>query len=126
MAIDTIETTYNKTALMDIHTIARELNAALGPTLVAVLAGVRDRKLPTAWAKPDGTDPRPASEAKLMAAYRVWLALAARHGDAIARSWFIGLNPLLDETAPVEALNAGRNREVIEAARAFLDDNVGS
>lgn len=126
MPIDTITATFNQTAQMDIHSTAKELNEALGPTLVAVLSGVRDRKLPSEWAKPDGPIPRDGSVTKLKTALRVWRALKLHHDEHIARSWFIGLNPLLDETTPVEALNKGMNREVIEAARAFLDDNVGS
>ena len=125
MPIDAITTSFNPTAHMDIHSTAKELNEALGPTLVAVLAGVRDRKLPGAWARAEVV-PRDASVTKLKTALRVWRALMLDHDEHIARSWFIGLNPLLDETTPVEALNKGLNREVLEAARAFLDDNVGS
>ncbi|WP_442546164.1 hypothetical protein ACSBOX_21395 (plasmid) [Arthrobacter sp. KN11-1C] len=125
MPVDTITASYYETAQMDIHSTAKELNEALGPTLVAVLAGVRDRKLPSAWARGDVV-PRDASVTKLKTALRVWRALKLEHDEHIARSWFIGLNPLLDETTPIEALNKGMNRQVIEAARAFLDDNIGS
>lgn len=36
----------------DIHDIVRELNAALGPTLVAALSGSKDRRLPFDGRKP--------------------------------------------------------------------------
>ncbi|MCU1637057.1 MAG: hypothetical protein JWQ68_2296 [Cryobacterium sp.] len=41
----------------DIHDIVRELNAALGPTLVPGLSGSKDRRLPIRWAKADGPEP---------------------------------------------------------------------
>lgn len=121
----TLDTTYTETTQMGIHQVARELAEALGPTLVAVLAGVKDRKLPPKWALPTGPTPRAESERKLRTAHRVFTALARNQDAHIARSWFIGLNPLLDEMQPVVALNEGRDREVIEAARSYLRDIVG-
>ncbi|OMH24582.1 hypothetical protein BKD30_08330 [Tersicoccus phoenicis] len=122
MSMISVGQAYRETSRMDIHTVARELNEALGPTLVAVLAGVRDRKLPGKWAKPDGVSPRHESERRLKTAHRVWRSLSQSTDAHIARSWFISLNPLLDETAPVEALNAGMDRAVLEAAAAYLAD----
>lgn len=45
---------------MGTRNLVRELNVALGPTLVAALTGTRDRKLPAQWAAEDG--PEPSSE----------------------------------------------------------------
>lgn len=117
-----IDDTHLVATVMDVHQVARALTDALGPTLVAVLAGVRDSKLPHKWAKPDGPEPRDSSQRRLRTAYRVWESLVDKHNRYIARAWFIGLNPLLDETPPVVALGEGRDREVIEAARAFISD----
>lgn len=123
MATTTLTETFDRTARMDIHAIARILIQALGPSLVAVLAGVRDRKLPPKWSKDDGPEPRDESRRRLITAHRVWVALSETHGEHIARSWFVSLNPLLEETPPVVALNEGRDREVIEAARALLEND---
>ena len=110
-----------ETARMDVHELARQLTLHLGPTLVALLAGVRDRKLPTRWAKADGPQPRKDSERRLRTAHRAWLLLAAAETDHVARAWFIGTNPRLGETTPVEALRDDRDAEVMAAASAFVD-----
>lgn len=123
MAIDTTARIHAETIKMDIHDVAKELVEALGPTLVATLAGVRDRKLPNKWAQAGGPTPRDESQSRLKTAHRVFRSLAAQEDAYIARSWFIGLNPLLEETSPIVALNEGREREVIEAARAFMEDD---
>lgn len=123
MATTTLSETFQRTAKMDIHAIARALTQALGPSLVAVLSGVRDRKLPSKWSKDDGPVPRDNAQRRLMTAHRVWVALSETYDAHVARSWFISLNPLLDETPPVVALNEDRDREVIEAARALLEND---
>ncbi|BDH55674.1 hypothetical protein [Tsukamurella sp. PLM1] len=100
--------------------LVRQLNSHLGPTLVATLAGVRDRKLPHKWAKIDGPSPRPEALERLQMAHRVWGLIATSESDSIARAWFIGLNPRLGEVAPIMALRAGDSAAVWHAARAFV------
>jgi hypothetical protein len=46
--------------------------------------------------------------------------LADAESDHIARSWFIGANPLLDEVAPFMALREGESQKVLRAAEAFI------
>ena len=53
--------THAQTARLDIHEIVRQLNVHLGPTLVAALAGTKDRNMPIRWAKADGPTPEPIS-----------------------------------------------------------------
>lgn len=50
-------TQHGRTMRMDIHDIVRELNAALGPTLVSALSGSKERRLPIRRAKADGPEP---------------------------------------------------------------------
>jgi hypothetical protein len=112
---------HQETIRMDVHELVRRLNSHLGATLVAALAGVRDSKLPYRWAKPDGPTPNGEAEARLQMAHRVWLLLADAESDHVARSWFIGANPLLDEVPPYMALRAGEGHSVMRAAEAFID-----
>src|SRR5690606_30464490 len=121
MNAGTITGTHAETTRMDIHEVARQLVANLGPTLVATLANVKDRKLPNRWAKADGTTPRPENEARLRTAHRAWSAISLAEGPSIARSWFIGANPRLQETAPMFALRDDRHAEVLAAAAAFAE-----
>lgn len=123
MATNAVTKGHIETTRMGIHDVARELVDALGPTLVAVLAGVRDRKLPNKWAQPEGPTPRDEAHSRLRTAHRVFRAIKDEENEYVARAWFIGLNPLLDETSPVVALNEGREREVIEAALRFVEDD---
>lgn len=110
------------TARLGIREITRQLNNHLGPTLVAVLAQTKDRKLPLRWAKPDGPNPRTESEKRLTYAHRVWTQIAGAESDHVARLWFIGANPRLEEATPVSAIRDGRFAEVSAAANAFVED----
>ena len=101
--------------------LAHQLVQHLGPTLVAVLAGVRDRKLPHKWATEGGPTPRPEALQRLQVAHRAWCAVAGPEGDAVARAWFIGASPRLDAAPPYEAIRDGEFRRVMAAAAAFVD-----
>ncbi|MDC8984356.1 hypothetical protein PR370_18605 [Mycobacterium marinum] len=109
-----------ETTKLDTHELVRQLNSHLGPTLVATLAGVRDRKLPHKWAKADGPIPRDEALTRLIMAHRVWSKLAGAENDSIARTWFIGANPRLGEIAPVMKLREGALDDVWNAAVAFV------
>ena len=109
------------TTRQDIHETVRQLTSHLGPTLVALLANVRDRKLPHKWSQATGPEPRPEAKKRLMAAHRIWALLSDSENDYTARNWFIGANPRLQEQSPVEWLREGRIPEVMAAARAFAE-----
>ena len=115
---------HGRTIRMDIHDIVRELNAVLGPTLVAALSGSKDRKLPNRWAKADGPEPRDVFANRLQFAHRQWSLLAAADGDHVARQWFIGGNPLLDEVTPITAIREDRHEAVARAVAAFIAGDV--
>lgn len=113
---------HGETARLDIHELVLRLNSYLGPLMVASLAGSKDSKLPYKWAKPAGPTPGPVFQKRLQLAHRVWLALADAENEAIARAWFIGGNPFLDEDTPIKALREDRHKEVVQALTAFLED----
>lgn len=123
MSIDTtISDGFAETARLDIHELVRRLNSHLGPTLVAALAGTKDRRQPIRWAKPDGPKLNAASERRVRLAHRVWTALADAESDSVARAWFIGGNPRLEEDTPLTAIREDRSKEVMSALIAFLED----
>jgi hypothetical protein len=115
---------FERTMQLDIHTVARELNALLGPALVASLAGSKDRKWPTRWGQPDGPEPRPESLRRLAFAHRKLHELTAARGAPIARQWFLRGNPLLGESTPILAIREDRHAEVSAAVRAFIGADV--
>lgn len=114
-----------KTMRMDIHRIVHALNAALGPTLVAALSGSKDAKQPIKWAKPDGPTPSPDFQRRLQLAHRTWIRLEPVEGEHVARAWFIGGNPLLNEDTPLTAIREDRPQELDAAVDAFLDNPGG-
>ena len=90
------------------------------PTLVAGLAGSKDRRISHKWAKEDGPEPNQAAVRRPMAAIRLWTELSEAHGEHVAQLWFFGLNPWLDEDSPVEAIMEDRYKETRTAANAML------
>ncbi|MFF0489299.1 hypothetical protein ACFYTQ_09765 [Nocardia sp. NPDC004068] len=104
--------------------LARQLVQQLGPTLVALIAGVRDRKLPHKWAQIGGPRPRDAALARLQVAHRCWILLADNESPDVARSWFIGANPRLGEESPAVAIREDRFADVIAAAVTFVEGST--
>ena len=100
--------------------LVSNLNKCLGATLVAALSGSRNSKAPYRWASGQVV-PSAAADARLRAAHRVWMMLEAHEGEHVARTWFVGANPLLGEQQPVMALREGREVDVLAAATAFID-----
>ncbi|SIE11791.1 hypothetical protein [Mycobacteroides abscessus] len=110
-----------QTVRLPVPELARQLVAHLGATVVAALAGVRDRGLPHKWAVDGGVTPRPAALTRLQVAHRAWVTVATAEGEDIARAWFLGANPRLDETPPYLAIREGEFNKVMAAAVAFVD-----
>ncbi|MDN5666861.1 MAG: hypothetical protein L0G87_00520 [Renibacterium salmoninarum] len=121
MSIMTSTEIFDRTHRLDIHEITRQLISALGPTLVAALAGSTDRGMPNRWAK--GTTPRQESITRLTLAHRVWTQVEQAEGEHLARAWFIGGNPMLNEDTPITAIRQDRGREVVNAAEAFAENS---
>jgi hypothetical protein len=111
-----------RTTRMDIREITRRLNAALGATLVGALAGSKDLKVSYKWAQQNGPSPKQGSVQRLQFAFTQWLIIAEAEGEHVARMWFIGSNPWLDQDTPVDAIREGRFKEVAAAAAAMIDD----
>ncbi|MCW4464825.1 hypothetical protein OK351_04805 [Glutamicibacter sp. MNS18] len=112
---------HGRTARMDIRQVVQELNEALGPTLVAALTGIKDRKQPIRWARSDGPVPTPQSHNRLILAHAEWKRLISQENDHVARSFFIGGNPMLGEDTPITAIREGRDAELVAAVDAFLE-----
>ena len=120
----TLTDAHQETTRLDIHEVALRLNKHLGTTLVSMLAGSRTRSAASRWAKapsvPGSQTPRDEAAAKLYAALTIWTLISSAEDEYIARAWFIGANPRLDDEAPVMALRAGETKQVMAAARAFV------
>ena len=111
------------TARLGIREVVRQLNGALGATLVAALTGSKDPRVSYKWARENGPEPRPEAVQRLLLAHRAWIAVSANEGEHVARLWFIGANPWLDEISPIEAISNLESRKVMTAAQAMIEDN---
>ena len=108
------------TVRMHIDEIARFLQDNLGQRLTARLAGISDPKQVGRWASGD-TVPRPDAEERLRAALQVFQLIQDAESLYTARAWMIGMNPQLEDQAPAQCIADGRLRDVMVAARAYVD-----
>lgn len=122
---DLLSSTYSYTTTQDIHETTRQLVSQLGITAVSYLAGAKDMKQAAKWQQADGPEPRQEPTRRLMAAHRAWQMVATTENDYVARNWFIGANPRLEELSPLEALREGQIKQVLNAATAFADGADG-
>lgn len=106
-----------------VREIVRRLNGSLGATLVAALAGASDATTAREWARHDGPEPGPDASKRLRFAHDVWRTVAEAEGQVVARAWFTGANPWLDDDTAVNAIRAGRLVAVAGAARALTEDS---
>src|SRR6266478_3192579 len=91
---------------------------------VEYIAGVRESRAVQQYAD-DRRSPRyPAIEPRLRLALRVAMLISRHDSKEIARAWFIGLNPQLNDRSPARLLREGEidevGPEIIAAARAFV------
>lgn len=124
MSISTIQNAgLASTARLGIREVVRQLNGALGATLVSALTGSKDPRISYKWARERGPEPRPAAVQRLLLAHRAWRLVSETEGEHVTRLWFIGTNPWLDEISPIEAIGNLESKKVMNAAQAMVEDN---
>ncbi len=101
--------------------IAGMLQEVLTRRLTAYMCGVKDGKTILRWSSGEVTEIRQhETEQKLRAAYEIAQLLLQFDSPSTVRAWFIGMNPELDDLAPAEVIRAGRLKDAMGAARAFI------
>ncbi|MGA7671330.1 MAG: XRE family transcriptional regulator [Nitrolancea sp.] len=110
---------------VDVTQLANTLQELLTRQLTTHIAGVKDGKTVTRWASGEITEIRNFEvEQRLRTAFEIAQILLSSEVPSTVRAWFIGLNPLLNDASPVEALGAGQLKEAITAAKAFGEVTV--
>jgi len=101
-------------------TIASYLSAMFGQQLTALMTGIDSPKTVGRWIR--GQEPHPQHGARLKTVYQIALLLERGESRQTAQSWFVGLNPLLDDRSPAMVLadRPERGPDVMKAARAYL------
>lgn len=103
--------------------VVAALRAILGTKLCAYVGSVKETRAVNEWA--DGVrEPSSDTQRRLRLSLQIALAIADADGEDVARAWFQGLNPQLDDRSPARLLREGDvdevGPEVIAAERAFL------
>jgi hypothetical protein len=98
----------------------RALVATLGKHAVAAIFD-KDARTIERWLKP-GVQLKVEDERRLRDAFQVFSLIEQADDVHVARAWFIGMNPQLDDDSPVEQLAAGNARAVLAAARAYVNE----
>ncbi|MFF9727082.1 XRE family transcriptional regulator [Streptomyces gardneri] len=98
--------------------IAQFLQDTFSQRTVAFLAGIKDVKQVGRWCKEQNA-PRYDSEIRLRTAYHVFRYVEERENRHVARAWMMGMNPQLDDDAPLQALADDRFKDVMAAARSY-------
>lgn len=100
--------------------LAGSLQDLLTRQLTTHVAGVKDGKTVTRWVNGEISDIRNFEvEQRLRTAYEIAQLLLLSEEPSAVKAWFIGLNPLLNDSSPIDALAMGQLKEVIDAAKAF-------
>jgi hypothetical protein len=97
------------------------LQELVGQKLTALITGIDDPKAVGKWARGERS-PRGAFARRLRDAFQVATLLALGESPQTARSWLLGMNPLLGDRAPaaVFAMVPDGGADAMRAARAFL------
>lgn len=109
---------YKEAFRASIPDVVSYLQDLFGGSLTAVIAGVHDANLIVQWARGEGA-PREETERTLRAAYQVVRLLRQAESDQTVQSWFMGMNPYLDDRAPALVMSQD-SRSVLQAARTLL------
>jgi hypothetical protein len=107
----------------DVSVIVKELRAAFGPRLVAVLAGVKETRAVHLWADGGREVKSRATEDRLRLAYQLLKLITTRDREAVGYAWFTGLNPKLDDVSLARAAARRRSRQggtAVAGGRPFV------
>lgn len=101
--------------------VAGTLQELLGQQMVAAISGISDEKTVGRWARGE-RGPRGESERRLRDAFQIVTLLSLADSPAMARAWFVGMNPHLHDRAPFAVLSDDPESapRVLAAAKAFV------
>ena len=102
----------------DFTAAVKSLVETLGKGLVAVIVN-RDVKTVARWMA--GATPRDEEQRRVIDTLQICELLLSGDAPSVVRSWFMGMNPQLNDENPAEVLAEGRTRDVMAAARAYAN-----
>lgn len=113
---------YEESVGLQFPELVTRLRETLGARLVAFIGNVSSTRQVSTWA--DGkSSPGQLDEQRLRVAYQIAGTLRERYSAATTQSWFQGMNPALDYTAPASVLRdedpATAGKQLLSAAASF-------
>lgn len=112
---------HRKAVDASVQELVSSLQDLLSRRVTAYIAKVRDARTVTRWANGEVTDIRdPDMEQRLRTAYTIAQMLLDFDDDRTVKSWFVSLNPYLDNVSPAEAIREGSGKDALSAARLFV------
>lgn len=103
--------------------VADALRSILGARLCAYIGSVKETRAVNEWAQ-GSRMPSSDVQRRLRLALQVAQTIADTDGVEVARAWFQGLNPQLDDRSPARLLREADldeiGPEIVAAERAFL------
>ena len=114
---------YEHASRVDFPVVVKELSELLGLKLVTYVSGVRETRAVRQWSTGERDARAPIPKRLRLALQVAWL-IAQHDTPSVARAWFQGLNPQLDDRSAARLLREGDLDEVgpqiLSAARAFV------
>lgn len=110
---------HNRSTQINVQDISETLAGVLGRQLLGSIVN-KDPRTILRWVSGE-SKPSTEDERRLRNAYQVYALLSSEEGDHTIRAWFMGMNPQLEDNSPAEALAEDRARDVMVAARAFIN-----
>ncbi|MEO8907780.1 MAG: hypothetical protein ABI310_06835 [Microbacteriaceae bacterium] len=104
---------------LSVPEIVGHIQSVLGRELLALITG-KDGRTVTRWISGPQRPPR-AEEKLIRDTFQVLEVLLTVQDPSVVRAWFMGMNPQLDDQSPAEVLAEGGVRDVMAAARAFIN-----
>lgn len=102
-----------------VQSVTTYLCELLSGPLVGHITGVEVSTV-NRWAA-GSSKPKTPTEKRLRDTYQIARMLSGADNSDTIRAWFIGMNPSLNDETPSDVLREDRAREVLAAARAFMD-----
>ncbi len=117
-SIQSVTAIHRQTTQLATADVARYLLAHLGPSMSAALA---KKSLQTVrrYANAETAVP-PDVEKRLRDAHMIFTYIEQVDSPQTVRAWFLGMNPQLNDQAPIEVLVEGNPNDVLAAAKAFV------
>ncbi len=113
---------YREATTLEFSKLVEELTKIIGKKLTAYIASVKDTRAIERWMA--GSESYKGVEERLRLAYRLAKVINDHEGRRVVQAWLTGLNPELNDRAPIRLLREEDielvGPEILGAARAFL------